>query len=58
LKSTSDVIRINVPKNRCDFEVERRCGNSDKLSNAVGYRPDTDFVTGFRYTYGHLMEIT
>jgi len=42
--SSSEIIYVEAPKKRYDYEVERRMGNSTKLFDAIGYKP----ITGLR----------
>ena len=49
--SNSDIVYLNVPKKRYDFEVERRYGNSDKLSKFIEYKPNTDINEGLNEIY-------
>jgi len=51
--SKSEILFLDAPKKRYDFEVERRIGNSDKLHKAIGIRPETDLEAGLNeiYTY-------
>jgi UDP-glucose 4-epimerase len=48
--SSSEIQMIEAPKKRYDYEVERRFGNSTKLFNAIGYKPDTTLDAGLRQT--------
>ncbi len=45
-KSTSAIIYIDAPEKRYDYEVERRYGNSEKLFNAIGFKPNTSLNVG------------
>jgi len=53
--SKSEIIYINPPKNRYDFEVERRFGSSQKLFETTGYKPNTPLEVGLRKIYEYLM---
>ncbi len=46
--SKSKIDYLDAPKKRYDFEVERRYGNSEKLFNAIGYKPNTTIETGLK----------
>lgn len=52
--SSSEVVNITPPQARYDFEVAKRNGNSEKLFQAIGYRPQTSFLEGFQKTYHDL----
>jgi nucleoside-diphosphate-sugar epimerase len=47
-KSSSKIDYIQAPKKRYDFEVERRFGSSEKLFNAVGFKPNTNIEDGLK----------
>ncbi len=49
--SNSDIIYLEAPKKRYDYEVERRVGSSDKLLALTGYKPDTNLETGLGLIY-------
>lgn len=53
-KTKSEITLIEAPKKRYDYEVERRMGNSEKLHNAVGFKPHTPLSKGLKVIYGHL----
>jgi UDP-glucose 4-epimerase len=40
------VTHVQPPGGRYDFEVSRRCGSSDKLYQATGFRPGTPLADG------------
>ncbi len=46
--STSQLIYVEAPKKRYDYEVERRVGSSDKLIEITGYKPDTKLRDGLK----------
>jgi UDP-glucose 4-epimerase len=46
--SASELKFIEAPKKRYDYEVERRWGSSEKLFRTIGYKPETDLMTGLR----------
>jgi UDP-glucose 4-epimerase len=50
--STSKIEFIEAPKKRYDYEMERRCGNSTKLFNTIGYKPETSLNEGLVKTFG------
>ena len=51
LKLRSEIIYVNVPKGRYDFEVERRYGSSDKLKAITGFIPNTPLEVGLVKIY-------
>lgn len=46
--SESEIIYIDAPKKRYDYEVERRVGSSDKLLKLTGYKPLTSLDEGLK----------
>lgn len=52
--SSSDVRLVESPKNRYDYEVERRVGSSEKLFKATGFRPNTDIRKGLENLYNSI----
>jgi UDP-glucose 4-epimerase len=50
-RSRSPIIKMEPPKKRYDFEVERRSGCSDKLCNAIDYKPTTTIEEGLAKVY-------
>ncbi|MCW3077468.1 MAG: hypothetical protein JWO32_2077 [Bacteroidetes bacterium] len=46
--SKSVIDHIQAPKKRYDFEVERRFGNSQKLFDAIGFKPKTTLEKGLK----------
>ena len=52
--SQSEIIFINPPKNRYDFEVERRFGSSQKLFEVTGFKPNTSLDFGLKRIYEYL----
>jgi UDP-glucose 4-epimerase len=46
--SKSNVIFINAPSKRYDYEVGRRYGSSEKLFNKTGFKPNTKLDEGLR----------
>lgn len=49
--SKSDIIYIEAPKKRYDYEVERRVGSSDKLMGLTGYKPTTTLPDGLKMIF-------
>jgi len=49
--STSEIIFIEAPKKRYDYEVERRVGSSKKLLGLTNYKPDTELPEGLSLIY-------
>lgn len=49
--SSSPIKFIDAPKKRYDYEVERRVGSSEKLFNAINYKPDTTLEEGLKKIY-------
>jgi UDP-glucose 4-epimerase len=46
--SESEIVNIEAPSKRYDYEVERRVGNSDKLYKFIKYRPNTPLADGLK----------
>lgn len=46
--SKSEIITVDAPIKRYDFEVERRKGSSDKLKKLTGFSPKTDLSDGLK----------
>lgn len=46
--SKSNMTYIEAPQKRYDYEVERRYGNSTKLFNTVGFKPNTKLEDGLK----------
>jgi nucleoside-diphosphate-sugar epimerase len=44
--SNSEIIYLEAPKKRYDYEVERRVGSSDKLLSLTGFKPMTSLDEG------------
>ena len=59
--SISDITYIDAPKNRYDYEVERRVGSSAKLLKLTGYKPHTTLHEGlekiYRYNYENQLQL-
>lgn len=49
--STSELIYLEAPKKRYDYEVERRVGSSDKLLKLTSYKPDTSLTEGLKLIF-------
>jgi UDP-glucose 4-epimerase len=49
--SSSEIIYLEAPKKRYDYEVERRVGSSDKLHHLTGYKPSTSLPEGLKLIY-------
>jgi UDP-glucose 4-epimerase len=45
-KSKSQIVFMDMPRDRYDFEVERRFGSSEKLFSLVGFKPSTQLFDG------------
>lgn len=50
-QSDSEIVFIEAPKKRYDYEVERRVGSSEKLFDLTGYKPLTPLSEGLKYIY-------
>lgn len=49
--SASEIKYIDAPKKRYDFEIERRCGNSNKLYDSIDFKPQVSLEEGLRKTF-------
>jgi nucleoside-diphosphate-sugar epimerase len=49
--SNSEIIYIEAPKKRYDYEVERRVGSSEKLLSLTGFKPLTSLDDGLAIIY-------
>jgi nucleoside-diphosphate-sugar epimerase len=49
--SKSEIIYLEAPKKRYDYEVERRVGSSEKLFKLTGYKPLTILKSGLEQIY-------
>lgn len=49
--SDSEIIYIEAPKKRYDYEVERRVGSSHKLKGLTDYKPETTLHEGLKKIY-------
>lgn len=50
-QSSSNIVFIEAPKKRYDYEVERRVGSSEKLEKLTSYKPDTTLNEGLQQIY-------
>lgn len=50
-ESSSEIIYLEAPKKRYDYEVERRVGSSEKLLQLTGYKPSTSLPEGLKMIY-------
>jgi len=46
--SESEIVYIEAPSKRYDYEVERRVGSSEKLEKLVNYKPETSLKEGLK----------
>lgn len=51
--SSSEIIYLDAPKKRYDYEVERRIGSSEKLYNLIGFKPSTSLQKGIEFILTH-----
>jgi UDP-glucose 4-epimerase len=49
--STSEIIYLEAPKKRYDYEVERRVGSSNKLMSLTNFKPGTSLQEGLELIY-------
>ena len=49
--SKSEILFIDAPKKRYDYEVGRRVGSSDKLKQFCDYKPSTSLAKGLENIY-------
>lgn len=49
--SSSEIIFIEAPDKRYDYEVERRVGSSEKLYTHIQYKPGTPLETGLKMIF-------
>ncbi len=49
--SSSEIVYIEAPKKRYDYEVERRVGSSSKLQKLTDFKPPTNLVDGLKSIY-------
>lgn len=50
-KSKSEIIFLEAPKKRYDYEVERRVGSSNKLMSLTNFKPQTTLQEGLELIY-------
>jgi UDP-glucose 4-epimerase len=50
-KSSSEIIYLEAPKKRYDYEVERRVGSSEKLMSLTNFKPQTSLQEGLELIY-------
>ncbi len=50
-QSKSEIIYLEAPKKRYDYEVERRVGSSEKLLSLTNYKPTTSLPEGLKLIY-------
>ena len=59
--SMSKITYIDAPRNRYDYEVERRVGSSQKLMELTGYKPLTTLKEGleriYQYNYANQLQL-
>jgi nucleoside-diphosphate-sugar epimerase len=53
--TSSPVGLVDAPSGRYDFEVERRCGSSEKLQRLTGFSPSTPLREGLQKVYDYLL---
>jgi len=56
LGSNSKILCLDAPTKRYDFEVERRIGDSSKLYEYTGYKPDTNIEKGLSIILSQLID--
>jgi UDP-glucose 4-epimerase len=49
--SNSEIIYLEAPKKRYDYEVERRVGSSEKLLALTAFKPNTTLPEGLNHIY-------
>lgn len=49
--SESEMVYIEAPRKRYDYEVERRVGSSEKLAKLTDFKPPTDLFEGLTKIY-------
>ncbi|MBF0180812.1 MAG: NAD-dependent epimerase/dehydratase family protein [Magnetococcales bacterium] len=54
--STSQVHFLEPPPGRYDFEVQRRCGSSEKMTRMTGYALETPLHVGLKHTFEYIKE--
>lgn len=56
VQSDSEIINLDAPKKRYDYEVERRFGSSEKLYNAINFKPNKDLREGLEVIYQDIVK--
>ena len=51
ISSSSEIIFIEAPDKRYDYEVERRVGSSQKLFEHIQYKPGTSLEEGLKLIF-------
>ena len=51
LKSKSKIKLIKTPKNLEEFQVQKRCGNSNKIFKYLKFKPQLDLIDGLKKSY-------
>ena len=54
--SKSEIQNFEAPFLRFDFDVEKRCGDSNKLKKLTNYIPDTSLKEGLEKTYDFILK--
>ena len=54
VKSKSKIVLKKIPDSLTEFEVKKRCGNSNKLYKKTGFRPKTTLKKGLEKTFNNL----
>lgn len=54
--SSSEIVYINAPTKRYDYEVGRRFGSSEKLFKNIGYKPSTGIDEGLNVIYKDMLK--
>ena len=54
--SKSNIKNIEAPNWRYDFDVEKRCGDSNKLKKLTNYIPNTPLREGLEKTYNFILK--
>ena len=50
-QSKSEIVYLEAPKKRYDYEVERRVGSSEKLLSLTNYKPSTSLPEGLKLIF-------
>ena len=54
VKSKSKIVLKKIPDSLIEFEVKKRCGNSNKLYKKTGFKPKTTLKKGLEKTFNSL----